>query len=236
MVKSIKKELLRIYDDFFKSMNIDKETGILKNLPEKDCLKFQTYPYIGSKYGQSKKILFVGLDIGADEKIQGIQNFEERRKAIEEVDVSEHNPHIAGTYVCALYFIKEEKNWQDYWNKIKNAKTCNQALKEKENLPKEDPLSYVALTNYFKFVTPKRRNRGHGKDRRHIDKEIENRLFLREVEVFDPDMIIFQSKSFEQLEIIPDLYKTTKTILIGPHPAYRGKREPEYFIKQLKSV
>ena len=53
------------YLSFFNELNINPKTGLL----EKEKIKFETYPYIGSKYEESEiKIVFVGLDIGKEEK------------------------------------------------------------------------------------------------------------------------------------------------------------------------
>lgn len=222
-------KLLNHYKLLFEKFQINKDTGLLeKNIP----LKFPTYPYIGSKYGNSKKILVVGLDLGSDkEKPSGIQSFEERRQAIEEKIISKHNPHIAGTYFTALFFLQDNLNWHDSWNKLKNISTCQKALKYQDKLPPTNPLSYIALTNYYKFVTKNRKNRRGGLNRKHLDEEFELNFFIEEVKIFDPDIIIFQSTSFNHKDnLLFKLLELKRDVCIGPHPAYWGKKEPEYFI------
>lgn len=222
------------YQELFKKFEINKKTGCFKNIPK---IKFPTFPYIGSKYGDSKKILIVGLDIGSDEKIGRIQSFEERRKAIEDKPVSKHNPHIAGTYFTTLFFLKDNLNLEDYWNKLKNIFSCQKALQKQEHLPSSNPLSYIALTNYYKFVSTNRTNRTGGENRTHIDQKIELNFFIEEVKIFNPDIIIFQSNSFKyKKSLLKKLLDMGKFIYIGPHPTYRGKREPDYFVKQIIKV
>ena len=227
-------ELKNKYQELFKKFEINEKTGCFKDIPQ---IKFPTFPYIGSKYGDSKKILIVGLDIGSDEKIGGIQSFEERRKAIEDKPVSKHNPHIAGTYFTALFFLKDSLNWQEYWNKLKNIFSCQKALQNQEKLPASNPLSYIALTNYYKFVSIDRKNRTGGENRIYQDKNSELNFFIEEVKIFNPDIIVFQSNSFKyKKRLLKKSLYTGKSIYIGPHPAYRGKREPDYFVKKMIKV
>ena len=222
------------YQDFFKKFNINKKTGTLKDSSK---YKFPTYPFIGSRYGKNKKILIIGLDIGSDEKIGGIQSFKERQQAIENKFVSKHNPHIAGTYFTALFFLKDSLNWQKYWNNLKSIPTCQKALKNQDKLPINNPLSYVSLTNYYKFVSVKRKNKTGGENRIHLEKEFEDSFFIDEIKIFNPDIIIFQSKDFfGKKRLLNELKKMGKQIYIGPHPSYRKKRQPEYFIKQIVRV
>ena len=226
-------ELKNKYRELFKKYEIAPTTGSLKCYPN---LKFPTYPYIGSKYGETKKILIVGLDIGSDETPCGFQCFDERRQAIEKENVYEHNPHIAGTYFTALFFLKDELEWNEYWNKTKNFPTCQQALKNGKNLPKSNPLSYIALTNYYKFVTENRGNRAGGQNRKYLDKDFDQEFFVEEVEIFKPDIVIFQSVEFRHKKLVLDrLLNTRRAVYIGPHPSYRkkGGRVPEYFVNQI---
>lgn len=227
-IQQFEYKLKTLYKDFFNELNIDTATGKVHN----HHVKFPTYPYIGSKYGiTKKKILFVGLDLGADE-MEGIQSFEKRRNAIEEGKIKELNPHIAGTYVTTLFLLKEEKNWEESWESIKNLKSCQIALREGyDALPKENPLSFIALTNYYKFVTCDRQNRASGKDRKHLDKKREDKLFFNEIKILNPDIIVFQSTRFKNNKRVIDfLKKENKNYHIGPHPSYRGKREPEHLM------
>ena len=122
MRTDIIKNVKAVYDHYIKLFNIDPETGELPNSDK----KLATYPYIGSKYGQLQtKLCIVGLNIGKDETRGYIQPFSERQQQIEMKDYSEHNPHIAGTYMLALHFLHQKlSEWTDYWKKLDDQTTC----------------------------------------------------------------------------------------------------------------
>lgn len=205
--------------------------------------RFPTYSYIGSKYGEASRIVVVGLDIGKDETPNKIQSFEERRRAIEDKPVASHNPHIAGTYFTALYFLQDSLGWREYWESLSNIKTCQQALKSHAHkLPAQNPLAYIALTNYYKFVFAGEKNYGHNKNRKHIDKAFEAEFFLQEIEALEPEVIIFQSRDF-----LPPKYKNMLTVIkektgaqtfVGPHPSWRVKngKNPEFLLHNIQEM
>ena len=251
IVKSVKD----VYNHFFEDLNIDSETGHFKigrkqesrQTPNKNYKKFATYPYIGSKYGEPNhpKLLIVGLDIGGDKTPGRIQSFRERRHRYEtEVvnDPDKHSHHSAGTYMTALYCLQQKSpekypEWAEYWKQLDDQKTCQQLLKENE-LPLENPLSYIALTNCHKFVTCGRKKKTGGKDRVFIDKEKESELLLDEVKVFDPDIIVLQSKERkykEPLDKIASERKERSKLYIGTHPSNRKKngRKPRVLIHKI---
>ena len=63
MEKNIK-QLEVIFDNFFKEMKIDKNTGVVSDTNK----RFVTKPAIGKNYFKSeRKVLFVSLDVGKDE-------------------------------------------------------------------------------------------------------------------------------------------------------------------------
>ena len=136
MQSELKAQLKKKYRELFTKYEIDEQTGQLGYDPTR---KFATYPYIGSRYGEAARILIVGLDIGEDETPGCYQSFEERRAAIEDKELRNHNPHIAGTYFTALFFLKEKLRWQNYWDRTKNLSSCQTALKNRGNLPTQNP-------------------------------------------------------------------------------------------------
>ena len=233
MQTDIIKRVKIVHDHFFKLLKIDPQTGLLPNGDK----KFATYPYIGSKYGQFQtKLCIVGLDIGKDETPGYIQPFSQRRKQIENRDHSKHNPHIAGTYMMALYFLHQElPEWKDYWERLNDQTTCQQLLKRKNELPSENPLSYISLTNYYKFVTPEREKRSGGKDRKFVNKKLEIQFLDEETKALDSNIVVLQSKQFlakskKQFSKIAEKSK----LLISPHPAARGKfRRVRTMISQI---
>ena len=150
------RELLEApYRCFLRDLEIDLETG---TTPRQAARKFATYPYIGSRYGSPgpRKLLIVGLDIGSDETPGRLQHFEERRQAIELRPLPAHNAHIAGTYFTALRYACTGEEWA----RIRDCdQTCETILKGGYALS-SNPLSCIALTNFHKWVTKGRRNRG----------------------------------------------------------------------------
>lgn len=197
VLESIEKAYKEIlFDDNF----VDSITGIVSRDKTR---KLATYPYVGSKYGETKKVLIVGSDIGNDECKGAIGSFADRR-GIEDNDLRDLNPHIGGTYFTALYFLKEELNLSEFWEDTKSdkyAKKFATILKRVATIPKVNPLSYIAMTNFYKYVTVDRSSSRRGDfDRIFIDKEREINLFLAEIEVLKPDVIFFQSKEFQNLD------------------------------------
>ena len=235
MTRTLQKALERVYARFFREMGIDPETG---NLDLDLTRKFATYPYIGSRYGETKKILFVGQDIGNDPIHGCIQPFSNRRISIEDKSLSAYNPHIAGTYMAALYFLRGEKKWGSHWRKIADTGlTCQGVLKKHYDLlPMDNPLSYCALTNYYKFVTKYRKNRSGPEDKIHLDRDVEIRLFDAELEAFGPDIVVFQGTGFERKAA--GMKKTGRDFYVGPHPSYRekGGRQPEIYVSRIKPL
>ena len=60
----LRDKLLKRYDQFFKDMEIDSKTGIVKG----SAKRFTGYPYIGRNYCNAPiRILFIPLDVGKDE-------------------------------------------------------------------------------------------------------------------------------------------------------------------------
>jgi len=259
----LEKDLLEIYDQFFERMNIDEKTGLIKDLinEKKDWIdpktkkqkRFSAYAYIGSKYGQKTKILFVGLDIGSDElSEEGREgtylDFKKRREQVEEHELK--NAHMLGTCICSIYFLKSEpelnkSDWETHPDK-----TYKETIKElKLLLNTENPLSYVALTNFHKFVTVGRGMQGKGemmgsKDRHFINnngtktREIEEGVLVNEINTLKPKIIIFQSADFKKntrlISKIKDILRDTK-IYAGYHPSYRNlKRNSRKLITSLK--
>ncbi len=222
-----------VYQKFFKEFDIDPATGILNSYPE---IKFVTMPYIGSKYFISKnKILFVGMDVGKDETPGRFQDLEERNSNIE-CDIN-FNPHIAGTYCSALYLLKNKQDWQNVWDKFIKYDTYSQATKIQNHKDGENPLSFVALTNLYKFVTISRANRSGSENRKFLKKELEESLLLKEIEILRPNIIVFQGKLPSSNTIIKIREKNIE-IIFAFHPSNRQKagRNPQNYILTFKEI
>ena len=228
---NLENEIKKIYEDFFKDLNIDKKTGKVGDTNK----RFATFPYIGSNYETAKKkILIVGLDIGKDEYKEDniFQSIETRRSNVC-IDCNFNHPHIPGTYGTALYFLKDLYNWNNVWDEIIKFPTFQKALKKQLHKNGENPLSYIALSNFYKFVQFDREKRAGDLDRKYIDAEFEENFFISEVKTLNPDIIIFQGKPKQV--ILEKLKNLNKEIYVGPHPTYRekGGRNAEVFCKKI---
>lgn len=146
-LEKLQEQITSLYQGFWKDMGVDSDTKLMHR---NGSHRFASDPYIGTKYADAKlKVLFVGRDIGMDD---GFYNFDARHKSVTGLALNKKNPHIAGTYVTALYFLREAYSWQSAIKEIMDSGMAWQsALKHIKNLP-EDVLDYVALTNLYKFV------------------------------------------------------------------------------------
>ncbi len=246
MRTDIVKRVKDAYDFFFEYFKIDRETGRLPK-PDSDK-KFATYPHIGSKYGEPNhcKLLIVGIRIGQDKTPGRIQSFEERRHRYEvEVvnDPNDHSHHSAGSYMTALYYLQKESpekypEWTEYWEQLGNQRACKTLLKEKDKLLSENPLSYIALTNYHKFEPCGREKKRGRKDRDFIiDEELEGEFLVAEVEAFDPNIIAIQSERFSKPPYKKeplDKIASERRLYIGPHPSHVLVQKPRALINSIK--
>ena len=240
-METIRKKLNELYDEFFESKSIDKKTGMLKD----SHLRFATKIAIGNEYLESKeKILFVSFDIGKDEKfvdsgVESFQDFDERRDSVCNSDFRK-NPHMAGTYGTALYFLKEKYNWIKEWEILENQ---NQFFREAllanaDKLP-NNVLDKVALVNFYNFVSKGRNERTGGNDRIFIDTEVEIKLLIDTINTIKPSIIIVQSKSMKNYFVNfvkPNIDSNCK-IFVGYHPSVFGRginyRRPKNYITNL---
>ncbi len=227
-------KLKGIYQDFFRQANIDPKTGYR----EERRKKFATYPYVGSCYGEtgSKRLLMLGLDIGIDGTFGRLQSFEERRFQIEGKSSEKHNRHMAGTYMMALHFLHSEfKEWDEYWVSLDMTATCLSLMKQKD-LPERNPLSYIALTNCYKFVTEFRDKARGGQDRKFCYREPEQELLTKEIIALDPSIVVWQGRSFPKKNrpwLQPCL--SGREVWHSPHPSYVGVQRVQDLIMSLEN-
>ena len=218
-----------LYQRFFCDMEIDPETG---TTPLQTDRKFAAYPYIGSKYGADadvKRLLVVGRDIGSDETPGRLQRFEERRRAIECTPLPSLNPHIAGTYFTALKYACPGQEWDQVRDRDQ---TCQAILKNGYALG-SNPLSYIALTNFYKWVTIGRQNKGGGQDCSLVDPRLERELFLDEVRLLSPHVVVFQGAGFDKARFrqVRDALTSEVEWHVLVHPSWRGSKRPKHITK-----
>ena len=217
-------------------MEIDPETG---TTPRQADRKFAAYPYIGSRYGADpdvRRLLVVGLDIGSDETRGRLQRFEERRQAIECTPLPELNAHIAGTYFTALKYACPGEEWDQFKGRDQ---TCQAVLKGGYAIG-SNPLSYVALTNFYKWVTKNRRNKGGGQDRKHVDRQLKTELLLEEVRLLAPHIVVFQGADFakprfRRIRNSVDRLGVEWHVLLHPSNRERGGRWPKETTRPILS-
>jgi len=242
MDELLKTQIKDLYEQvFFKDGFADRTTGIVTGTDK----KIATYPYIGDKYGKSKRILIVGLDIGEDETPNEIQSFEYRNQCWktlfkENGELADFNQHRAGTYFTALYFLRNYEKFESLFNIISNEDNVFISLIKKyskEIIKSENPLDYIVQTNFYKYVNNKREGRTGNLDRIHIDFDREIELFLSEIKLFNPDIVFLQSTTFNynkvlNKEIKKELINQGIELYIGYHPSVKQheiKKAKNYF-------
>ena len=106
--------------------------------------------------------------------------------------------------------------------------------------PTISPLSFIALTNYFKFVDKGREGKRSGnKNRKYINEKVEKELFLNEVKIFNPDIIIFQGLDFNHYsDILKKIKELDIKVYVAPHPANRKKdgRRPTNYLSFFRVI
>ena len=201
MSKKLQKAIHNILvKDFSKAMGFDKETGILPNSKK----RFSGMPFIGNDYGKfSPKILIVGEDIGSDECVKNntkdingtplyYHDFHSKRENCVNF-AGKYNAHLAGTYMTALYLLRNCDKFKDMWEESMCDRTAHWALKMLSASQIAEIAHAIALTNLHKFVTVNREGKSGAEDRIWIDHDKEFATFIEEVKCFAPDIIILQA-------------------------------------------
>ena len=242
---SAQKRIKKLYGEFFRDLGINKKNGTFPQKSRWSFLRFPTYPLIGSRYAENKgyRFLFIGLEIGSDENPKGgIIDFDEKRRLVE--DNEKHKPHVYGMGVATIFLLKSLfKNNQ--YKKIFRSKTYTykNTLKLTRNLTDFDPLSYIAMTNCYKFVTINRKSKLGGKDRKHISIDKEWDLLEKEVKIFKPKFLVFESKDFIKdhwfKPLISEIKKQNKNtkVYVSNHPSdQRLHSNTSKYLKTLKKI
>ena len=244
--KELEEQIKSLYEDFFNDMKIDKQTGIVEGTEK----RFSGYPFVGTNYVNAPiKILFIALDTGADEHHNEFHDntyhdFGSRRERVLKRERNERNKyrsHLAGLNATALYFLKSYLGYQEVWetlwgyrDRYKVVKAINSVL---DSLPK-DLLNYVSYCNRYRFVTVNRAEdeRQGDKDRKWINAKRESKLLMEEIDVFSPDVIVFQGKTGIWNCKINELKKKYKVVILN-HPScwQRGADKLQYIVNEIES-
>ena len=189
-----------LVEDFSKAIGFDKETGLLPNNKK----RFSGMPFIGNDYGKFySKILIVGEDIGSDECVKNntkdingtplyYHDFHSKRENCVNM-AGKYNAHLAGTYMTALYLLRNCDKFKDMWKESMCEKTAHWALKMLSASQIAEIAHAIALTNLHKFVAVGRKGKSGDQDRNWIDHDKEFAKFIEEVKCFAPDIIILQA-------------------------------------------
>ena len=221
-----------LVEDFSKVMGFNEDTGLLPN-GEK---RFSGMPFIGNDYGKFyPKILIVGSDIGSDEcvikntkDINGTplyyHDFHSKRKNCVNM-AGKYHAHLAGTYMTALYLLRNCDKFKDMWEESMCDRTAHWALKMLSALQIAEIAHTIALTNLHKFVTVVRTGKSGDQDRNWLDHDKEFATFIEEVKCFAPDIIILQAiNSISEAEI-EQIKQAVKGVAVYKltHPSTRRK-------------
>lgn len=212
-----------LVEDFSKAMGFNEETGLLPN-GEK---RFSGMPFIGNDYGKfSLKILIVGSDIGSDERKSDntFHDFHSKRENCVNM-AGKYNAHLAGTYMTALYLLRNCDKFKDMWEESMCDKTAHWALKMLSASQIAEIAHAIALTNLHKFVTVDRKGKSGGDDRIWIDHDKEFATFIEEIKCFAPDIIILQAINSMTNEDIEQIKQAVKGVAVYKltHPSTRKR-------------
>ena len=235
--EELKRKIEKLYMSFFKDMNIDFQTGIVKGTNK----RFSGYPYIGKNYVSAPvRILFISLDCGKDECINEntYHSFVSREDIFKGGKLDDFNDHIAGVYATALRLLKDKMQLKDAWDTLwkYNEYTAKKAIRlaDAHSLLPRDLMTYVAYENRFRFVTVNRNERTGDSDREWINAEKESKLLMDEIAVLNPDVIVFQGiKGIDNCGI-NELKKQYK-VVVAYHPScwQRGANKLHYIEEKI---
>ena len=216
MNADIKASLGQAHREFFRCIGVDVKTGIVNG----PYLKFPSYPHVGSRYGEMRKVMIVGMDIGqfAPEQ-EVIQSFEDRRASIECRPPDKLNPHMSGTYVTAMHFLADQSTkWQRWLDESDKELVPQALLNDVDRLPRLNPLSYIAFTNYYKFLVQ------WSGGRLQLAPDVEEEFLVTEAKILAPETIVMQSAGFWHRQKLLDCLSDIANVFIGNHPSVRGEK------------
>ncbi len=237
LVDGLANQLETRYAEFFEDMGIDPATGLLKG---RAGWKIACYPHVGTKYGSDpevNRVLVFGLNVGYDMNPEGIWTTDEWREGLEpqeEVQTG-FNPHIAGTYFTMIRY-GFPPDWG--WERFKHSKdSCQVLLRKGEGLPSENPLSYLAFSNIYKWVWHGAETTFQQKStQRFLDRTKEAELILDEIRILDPDIVILQSSRFAHPSfgaIMNAIDHLTGKAYVLVHPSHYRARHPGRITRPL---
>jgi hypothetical protein len=234
----LRKDIYKILvDDFSKKIGFDIETGLLQN----EKMRFSGMPFIGNHYGEYlPKILIVGSDIGSDEMKPTFHTFDTKRsRCIHRTN--KYNAHLAGTYMTALYLLRDCNEFKNMWQDSMRNITAHWALKKLSAPQVAEIAESISFTNLHKFVTVDREKKSGDQDRKWTkeDKKEEFAIFIEEVKCFVPDIVILQEINPISDKDVEQIKEAVEGVAVYrlKHPSTRkrgGRIVNELIIKPLR--
>ena len=215
MNEELKGNLDKAHEAFFRCFGVDAD-GFVGS----PYLKFASYPHVGSRYGDMTKLMVIGMDIGYDPTEGRIQSYECRRLEIEGHKVHKLNPHMSGTYVTAMHFLSDQRDeWKRWLERADCEQTPQALLNNTGEIPSENPLSYIAFTNYYKFLVVE------SGAKVQLASQCEEDFLVEEARVLAPDIVVLQSAEFRGYKcLLQPLSDVAKQVWVGNHPSVRGEK------------
>jgi len=210
----MRRELSQRHNEFFCALGVDPATGHVGS----PYIKFASYPHIGSAYGNLRRLVVVGQDIGSDATPGKIQTYDERRGQIEDKALRNHNPHMAGTCILSMHLLRSECGDWDRWLEQDLQATPKALLDSPTTLPTPNPLACIAFTNHHKFLVTK-----SGK-KVQLDRELEEKFLLEEIRVLGADMVLLQGAGFRHDRELLRCLNPLAHVFVSDHPSVRGAR------------
>ncbi len=215
MREQLRANLLGAHQNFFERIEVDPETGVVTG----PYLKFPAYPYIGSRYGEMPKVMIVGMDIGRDPAPGAVQSFEGRRSWIEDAKLDALNAHMSGTCATAMHLLKDQHTeWQRWLDESCDDLVPQKLLNNRQPCP--NPLSYIAFTNYYKFMLM------WNGQRVQLCRQAEEDFLVTEAKILNPEIIVMQSAGFRHSyhKNLLDRLSEIAKVHTSDHPSVRGER------------
>ena len=125
------------------------------------------------------------------------------------------------------------------WERFRNSRdSCQILLRKGEGLPSENPLSYLAFSNVYKWAWHGAENTlaRQKSTQRFLDRTKEVELILDEIRLLDPDIVVLQSSRFTHDPFGPIMNaidRLTGKAYVLVHPSHYRARHPERITRPL---
>ena len=124
------------------------------------------------------------------------------------------------------------------WERFRDSRdSCQTLLRRGEDLPSENPLSYLAFSNIYKWAWHGAENTLQQKStQKFLDRTKEVELILDEIRILDPDIVVLQSSRFSSHSFGPIMNaidRLTGKAYVLVHRSHYRARHPERITRPL---